>query len=232
MKTGIFQDLHANLPALEKAIEVFRKNDCELIFHVGDLIGIGPYPKECLDLALSIEEMQFVMGNHDYWYPFGLPVEMVGEEKEHQEWTHSQIGDGHKKEVGNWPFIKEVMLSNKSISFQHYGFDKKTNWFKDHIECPDALDLNEMFQEVKSEIVFYGHNHIESDLKGNARFVNLGSAGCYTKAEVRLGILDILNDDLQLTKLSVPYNDHYFIEAFELRKVPAREFILKKFISR
>ena len=32
MKIGVFQDLHANLPALKKAIEICRINDCEKYF--------------------------------------------------------------------------------------------------------------------------------------------------------------------------------------------------------
>lgn len=87
MNIGIFQDLHANLPALKKALEVFRDHQCSRIYHVGDLIGIGPYPKEVIDMALSIPEMEFIMGNHDHWYTYGLPQPipdyMNGEEVAH-----------------------------------------------------------------------------------------------------------------------------------------------------
>ncbi|WP_372753884.1 metallophosphoesterase [Labilibaculum sp.] len=77
---GIFQDIHGNLPALKKGVEIFRENGCEKIFYVGDLIGISPYSKESMD---------FVMGNHDYWYAYGLPnptPEWMSEE-EVRHWT-------------------------------------------------------------------------------------------------------------------------------------------------
>lgn len=45
MKIGVFQDVHANLLALETALAFFNKNDCDEVIHVGDLIGIGPFPK-------------------------------------------------------------------------------------------------------------------------------------------------------------------------------------------
>lgn len=233
MKIGVFQDLHANLPALKKAIEICRINDCEKIFHVGDLIGIGPYPKECLELSLSIKEMEFIMGNHDYLYPFGIPDTMSAEEKKHQEWTHEQIGNFYKTSVQKWPFIKEIELSGqRKITLQHYGIDKKTNWFKDHIAVPDESDLDRLFDGNNANIIFYGHNHMASDITGNCRYVNLGSAGCFTKAEVRIGILKISETALNLEKLSVPYDDNGFMEEFEIRQVPAREFIKKHFISR
>jgi len=60
----------------------------------------------------------------------------------------------------------------------------------------------------------------------------LGSAGCWDKPVVRLGILESKKKDYFLKKLSVPYQDDGFIEAFEKRKVPARKFILTNFISR
>ena len=46
-----------NLPALRKVISFFRKQGCDQIYHVGDLIGIGPHPKECMEFALSISEL-------------------------------------------------------------------------------------------------------------------------------------------------------------------------------
>lgn len=46
MKIGVFTDLHANLPALKAAIAFFEEQACGRIIHVGDLIGIGPYPQE------------------------------------------------------------------------------------------------------------------------------------------------------------------------------------------
>lgn len=233
MKIGIFQDLHANLPALKKAIEVFKMYNCEKIFHVGDLIGIGPYPKECLELSLSIKEMEFLMGNHDYLYPNGITNLISEEEKKHQEWTHTQLGDSYKSQVKNWPFTKVIELSkNRSITFQHYGFDERTNWFKEYIADPNEFDLNEMFDGNNSDIVFYGHNHIASDIIGNCRYVNLGSAGCFNKPEVRIGVLEVLNHEFNLIKLSIPYEDDGFMEEFEVRNVPAKEFIKKNFVSR
>ncbi len=157
MKIGIFQDIHANLPALKKGIEVFREKQCEKIFHVGDLIGIGPHPKEVFDLAYSIPEMEFIMGNHDHWYGFGLPSPIPGymnnEEVAHHKWTHNQIGGKYRESVKQWQFVRDIQLEHgTSITFQHYGYDAKVNWFKNHIKFPTAEDLDEMFKECNSGI--------------------------------------------------------------------------------
>ena len=60
----------------------------------------------------------------------------------------------------------------------------------------------------------------------------LYTSGCYNKPEVRIGILEVLDIELNLTKLSVPYDDDGFMEEFEIRNVPARAFIKKNFVTR
>lgn len=89
-----------------------------------------------------------------------------------------------------------------------------------------------MFEDVQSDLVFYGHHHESSDIKGRRRYVNLGSAGCYDRAESRIGLIEIQGEKLSLKKESLVYEDKELLEEFERRKVPAREFIKKVFMKR
>jgi putative phosphoesterase len=234
MKIGIFQDVHANLPAFNKAIEVFRNHNCTRIYHVGDLIGIGPYPFEVMQSAINIKNLTLIMGNHDYWYAYGIPKPrpkyMNAEEYDHQLWTHKQIGKDYKSIAQKWNFV-EKFKKNK-ICFLHYGYDAKKNWFKEYIKNPNSENLEKLFAEIEADIIFYGHNHTASDISGQSRYVNLGSAGCFNKPEVRLGILEVSEYGFTLQKRSIPYQDNGLMEAFEKRKVPAREFITSVFITR
>jgi predicted phosphodiesterase len=236
-RIGIFQDLHANLPAFKKALEVFNEHGCAQIYHVGDLIGIGPYPKEVFELAISIKSITFIMGNHDYWFAFGIPDPkppyMSDEELEHQQWNHSQIGNAYRMVVQKWKFVEELVIDEShKISFTHYGYDAEKNWFKSFVKNPNQENMDVLFQELDSKMIFYGHNHDPSDLTSKARYVNLGSAGCHDKPEVRLGILEISNNQWSLKRLSMPYNDNGLMEEFEIKKVPARDFITRTFITR
>jgi putative phosphoesterase len=237
MKIGIFQDVHANLPAFKKAIEVFRSENCTKIIHVGDLVGIGPYPKETLELALSIKEMDFVMGNHDYWCSIGLPDPipdwMGTEEVSHELWTQSQIGEKLAEEIKKWKFSIDLKLAPKwTITFQHYALTEDRNWFQTINKNPEAHELDKMFDYVDSDYIFYGHNHSPHDEKGKCRYVNLGSAGCHDKPEIRLAILESKKDNITLKKRTIAYNDNGLMEEFDKKKVPAREFIKKIFIIR
>ena len=236
MKIGIFQDVHGNLPALNMAIDVFHENRCDQIIHVGDLIGIGPYPKECLETCLTMKHLTCVMGNHDYWYVSGLPVTkpnwMSPEEFAHQLWTHSEIGPAYKGVVSEWKFMHTLMINEKKITFLHYALNETRNGFKPILKNPTRLALDNLFGPMTADIIFYGHQHIPNDSKGRCRYVNLGCAGCHNKPAVRLGILEIYQGQLKLKKMEVPYYDDGLMDAFELKKVPARAFIKKTFITR
>lgn len=237
MKIGIFQDVHANLPAFEKGLEVFEKYNCQKIYHVGDLIGIGPHPKEVFELALATKELEFIMGNHDYWFAFGIPNPqpkyMSDEEVAHQKWTHNQIGEKFRATVQSWKYKIDLDLGHsQKASFIHYGYDEKLNWFKTFVKKPDPENLKGLFEGLESDIIFYGHNHTASDIQGSSRYVNLGSTGCYNKPEARLGILSVNEKGTELEKLSIEYDDRSLMEDFEKRQVPARDFIKKTFITR
>jgi len=237
MKIGIFQDIHANLLALEKAIEVCRAHQCTKIYHVGDLIGFGPYPKETFDLAHTINEMEFIMGNHDYWFAFGLTADMIDgspkDQIEHYKWTYQQVGESNKSIVKKWAFTKEIKSDyGKNIVFQHYGIEPKSNWFKDFVQKPNNTDLDKLFKELDADMIFYGHNHIASDIQGNSRYVNLGSAGSFNKPAVRVGILDLSQEELVLEKLSVHYDDTALLKEFDKKQVPARELFKRAFMNK
>ena len=233
MKIGVFTDVHANLPALIKVISFFRKQGCDHIYHVGDLIGIGPHPKECMEFALSISELTLIMGNHDYWYAYGLPKNMHSDEKKQKKWTHKQLTPQYISVVKTWPFCKSHLLPNgKSIHFSHYGLNKQNNWFVDIVPSPTADDLDNMFSDVKSDYVFYGHHHQASEEFGKKHYINVGSAGCHNKAEARCSILTFKETEHQLKTYSLPYKDGSLLEDYELRNVPSRDFILKVFVVR
>lgn len=236
MKIGIITDVHANLPALEKAIEFFKSEKCDLVIHVGDLVGIGPFPKECLELALAQNHFEFIMGNHDYWYAYGLPDPIPSwmsiDEVAHQNWTHSQLGSVLKNKVKDWPFLIQKTIQGIKFSFVHYGLNRNQNWFSRIIKNPSGRDLDLLFEELKSDIIIYGHTHEFVDLQGLSRYVNVGSAGCANEAKLRCGIIDIFDKKYAINFFALPYSDKELFKEFDKRKVPARSFIKKVFMPR
>ena len=62
---AIISDIHSNLEALKTVLADIRRRGIETIYCLGDIIGYGPDPAECLDLVAA--NVQFCLsGNHDH----------------------------------------------------------------------------------------------------------------------------------------------------------------------
>lgn len=66
MRYGIFSDVHSNLEALEAVLDLFKKERIQSFICLGDLVGYGPNPNECVQRILSLKKVQITAGNHDY----------------------------------------------------------------------------------------------------------------------------------------------------------------------
>jgi len=240
MKVGVFTDIHANLPALKTALAKFEEEGCYKIIHLGDLIGIGPYPKECMEYALNFPKpIDFIMGNHDYWYAYGAPKvskNITEEEVEHHHWTHQQLGEDYKHIVKSWSFTVNLNLGkNLLFAFQHYALNETQSGFKPILKNPTGPKLANLFSGVNADVVCYGHDHVpceKQDRNTKRRFINVGSAGCYHKPEAKVLILDIGLTDYTVEKYDLPYDDNGLMTAFESKQVPARKTIMNTFITR
>jgi predicted phosphodiesterase len=61
---AIISDIHANLEGLVAVLEDIGRHKVERILCLGDIVGYGPNPIECLDLVMKKAEFS-VLGNHD-----------------------------------------------------------------------------------------------------------------------------------------------------------------------
>ncbi len=64
MKYLIFGDVHGNLPALEKLLEI-EKNNYDCIISHGDVINYGPWSNECVEFLSTIPGLITLKGNHE-----------------------------------------------------------------------------------------------------------------------------------------------------------------------
>ena len=64
MKRALISDIHANSEALQKVLEDIRQQGVTEIYCLGDIIGYGPNPCECLDQVMQHCAVT-ILGNHD-----------------------------------------------------------------------------------------------------------------------------------------------------------------------
>jgi predicted phosphodiesterase len=71
MRLGVLADIHSNLPALQESLRFLQEEKVEGYLVLGDMVGYGPYPNECLGILQGLSSAQVVVGNHD-WASVGL----------------------------------------------------------------------------------------------------------------------------------------------------------------
>mgnify|MGYP001181852041 CR=1 FL=1 len=63
MRILIISDIHANLTALETVLE--HAGEVDGTWCLGDLVGYGPDPNECVELVRALPNLTCLIGNHD-----------------------------------------------------------------------------------------------------------------------------------------------------------------------
>lgn len=60
----LVSDIHSNIYALEKVLEYIKNRTIDNIYCLGDIIGYGDYPNECIELLASLNAI-CIKGNHE-----------------------------------------------------------------------------------------------------------------------------------------------------------------------
>jgi predicted phosphodiesterase len=61
---AIISDIHGNLEAFTAVLADIREQGVQEIYCLGDIIGYGPNPRECIDLVMQ-HCAAVILGNHD-----------------------------------------------------------------------------------------------------------------------------------------------------------------------
>lgn len=88
VKRAIISDIHGNLDALETVLEHVRQQEVDEIFCLGDVVGYGPNPRECIDFVMQMDRC--ILGNHDQAALFD-PEGFSSTAEQAIFWTRSQL---------------------------------------------------------------------------------------------------------------------------------------------
>jgi diadenosine tetraphosphatase ApaH/serine/threonine PP2A family protein phosphatase len=74
MKVAIVSDIHGNRHAFEAVLDAIEASECHEMWCLGDLVGYGAEPNECVELARRYAAI-CLAGNHDLGVRGALPLE-------------------------------------------------------------------------------------------------------------------------------------------------------------
>ena len=112
MRYAIFSDIHANLEALEAVLEkideLAQEEPIEQIWFLGDLVGYGPDPNECI-LKLRERTDVIIAGNHDWAAVGKIDLEdFSAAARISAEWTAEHLTEEHRTFLTNLPERVEI----------------------------------------------------------------------------------------------------------------------------
>ncbi len=64
-KYGIISDVHANFTAMKMAMDHLEAAGCDTILNLGDLVGYGAEPAQCVEAVRVHPHAISIIGNHD-----------------------------------------------------------------------------------------------------------------------------------------------------------------------
>lgn len=159
---AIISDIHSNLAALTAVLEEIDRQGIEEIFCLGDLVGYGPQPAECLDLIVE-RQIVSIMGNHDQAVIYEPTNFNPGAERA-SYWTRQHLEEEANLDKRNhrWAFLGRLMfrLQMGNILLVH-GSPRRP--VSEYI-FPDDIYTNtskvaSIFERV-DHICFVGHTHV------------------------------------------------------------------------
>src|SRR5689334_9042262 len=94
VRIALFSDVHGNLPAFEAVLADIAKQGVDARWRLGDLVGYGAQPDECVALAKEAADLCLI-GNHDLEVTGKLDIEELSMNMAiAAAWTKENIGQG------------------------------------------------------------------------------------------------------------------------------------------
>ncbi len=208
MKTAVISDIHGNVEALESSLERIDSMNISNIICLGDIVGYGASPNECVDLIRS-RNIRSVVGNHDKAVTGELSIENFSLiAKLGVEWTRSIILKDHVDFLSSLPYSLE---SGKAL-FVHSSPDLP-QFFRYLFTQDEAA---ESFEAFDNDICFIGHTHrpiifcedsVSTKVTAGKRFiVNAGSIGQPRDGDWRACFLVFDDEQFSIEHVRVDYN--------------------------
>ncbi|MDE5540101.1 MAG: metallophosphatase family protein [Bacilli bacterium] len=181
-KIAIISDVHGNLEALNTVLKDIKKRNITRIFCLGDIIGKGSFPHECIKIIKDNCEVVLIGNNDDAFTANKSGFELKEVDLKRLEWNQSLITEEDKNYLANLPYSFEFYMSGSLIRLFHAtptkldGFCASYNDF--NLKYEMFLPSKNTISDKRADVVIYGHRHTSYVEKlFNRTLINIGSVG-------------------------------------------------------
>ena len=173
---AILSDVHANLEGLEAVLKDAKEQQCTNYICLGDIVGYGPNPKECLAIIRDLD-CPVVMGNHDEYC--GSDLDLTGFNPVAAEgicWARTQLGEADRVWLHELKYVRHI----ESFTIVHATLDLPEKW----AYVFDKLAAATSFNYQHTPLCFNGHTHVPVAF---VRSLNGLQGGLYSKIKIEVG---------------------------------------------
>lgn len=235
MRIALVSDIHGNLPALEAVLADIREQGVELTYHLGDLVGYGPFPDAVVE-CIANSRIFGVAGNYDS--TVALRYKHCGcayedpwqEELSHLsfQWTVGAVSPETRRFLAALPFRLDVRPAGghrggPTLVLVHAAPTLNTlYWTEDRPDdfCRKMITL----AGVKpGDVLAFGHTHLPwHRVVDGVHLVNAGSVGRPKDGDPRAGytLLDVEEGTLAVRFRRVTYDVERAAAAIESSALP------------
>lgn len=172
MRIGFVSDIHSNKVALDSVLEDIDNKEYDKLVCLGDVVGYGPQPKECLDCVKNNCDV-IIQGNHDRlvgteYMDTRLPLRVKkGLQHSESRLTKSDI---------EW---LRTLPEKKSYNNETYIVHSHPKVQDKYVKPREFYNMVEVLEELSAIYIALGHTHIQAHRKFNDKYhvFNPGSVG-------------------------------------------------------
>lgn len=161
VRTAILSDIHGNLEALRAVLADVDQRNVDRCISLGDILGYGPNPVECVDLVAEKCEWS-LMGNHDFGALYE-PTNFNVAAEQAAYWTRAQFEaetDSEKARV-RWEFLGRLRVRVQWNGFLCvHGTPRRP--INEYLFPEDAINSPVKMQQIFDRIEHHalvGHTH-------------------------------------------------------------------------
>lgn len=150
MRVLVISDIHANLTALEKVLS--DAGDYQAVWCLGDLVGYGPDPNECVERVAGLPDLVCILGNHDAATLKKIDVNSFNPEaRSGILWTQEQLSSSNITFLQSLP--EKTAIDH--ITLVH-GSPRQPIW--EYLLDTRTATYN--FNHFETHYCFVGHTHV------------------------------------------------------------------------
>jgi diadenosine tetraphosphatase ApaH/serine/threonine PP2A family protein phosphatase len=183
--TAVISDIHSNAEALKAVLADIDARGIERIVCLGDLVGYGPDPLECVDLVRRRCDW-CLMGNHDFGVLYE-PTNFNAAAESSAYWSRDQFDaePDEKLRAERYEFLGRLKVriveqapgGDTTILAVHGSPRRPINEYifpEDTMNAPDKMEA--LFDRVK-KIALVGHTHVPGVFTDEPDFYPPGELG-------------------------------------------------------